>query len=274
MDIFRLSNFFFLIILLMSISKQMLVLLLFTSHHIVDLLNVVKALLSHPKINIHLKFNTGDTARSACCRDREANQENKETILTLLKLQSEKSATNTPSEGYSQQLQLLREKYTDVMISHDWGKNGANHDRVKLIATALRNQNLRTWFDDQKIINDIDGEIMNGIDNTKCMIVVLTENYFKSLRNEVHRSNYCRKEFLYGVEKLGPKNIFLVVLDAKMKDRSNWGDFIKYHLPTALYHDLTFFDNSGSIIDEESFQIAIEKLAVKIRCQIEDNHNS
>lgn len=82
------------------------------------------------------------------------------------------------------------------MISHDWGKNGANHDRVKLIATALRNQNLRTWFDDQKIINDIDGEIMNGIDNTKCMIVVLTANYFKSLMNEVHRSNYCRKEFL------------------------------------------------------------------------------
>lgn len=63
--------------------------------------------------------------------------------------------------------------------------------------------------------------------------------------------------------------MFLVVLDAKMKDRSNWGDFIKYHLPTALYHDLTW-----SIIDEESFQIAIEKLAVKIRCQIEDNHNS
>eukprot|EP01040_Poterioochromonas_malhamensis_P013831 gene13831-15251_t len=58
---------------------------------------LVKYLLELPGFDyVNRRQRTGDTARSACCRDREANQENKETILTLLKLQSEKSATNTP----------------------------------------------------------------------------------------------------------------------------------------------------------------------------------
>lgn len=135
-------------------------------------------------------------------------------------------------------LQLIR--HTHTFLSHDWGHASLkypNHSRISRINRALKSRGLSTWFDEERIINRIDEKIIEGLENTKTMVVFLTENYQGKIEDE---SNYCSRELLLGLERLSSRRIIVVAMEEEMMNRRNWGNKLKFHLPA----DLLLFDLS------------------------------
>ncbi len=129
-------------------------------------------------------------------------------------------------------------KMTHVFLSHDWGIDDNNHHRVQQISDALRRRGLITWIDDERIINEINLKIVDGIDRAECMLAFITRNYVNKV-NGWNYKDYCKKEFIYAYEKLGRDKILLVVLDDSMKDRNAWGGLILYLVGHLLYVDMS-----------------------------------
>ena len=48
------------------------------------------------------------------------------------------------------------ENKTDVFLSHDWGDKKKNHNRVLEINELLKERNLITWCDEEKIQGDVE----------------------------------------------------------------------------------------------------------------------
>ena len=46
-------------------------------------------------------------------------------------------------------------KKTDVFLSHNWGKDSENHQKVAKINQALQDLGYVTWFDDKEMYGDI-----------------------------------------------------------------------------------------------------------------------
>ena len=44
----------------------------------------------------------------------------------------------------------------DGFLSHNWGKNASNHDRVAYINDQLKKGGVETWFDEVQMAGDID----------------------------------------------------------------------------------------------------------------------
>ena len=54
----------------------------------------------------------------------------------------------------------VRDLYTDVFLSHNWGKDSVNHKKVSLINKKLIELGYQTWFDEKNMWGCID-EKMN-----------------------------------------------------------------------------------------------------------------
>jgi hypothetical protein len=168
-------------------------------------------------------------------------------------------------------LQLIR--HTHTFLSHDWGHaslNYLNHNRISCINRALRSRGLSTWFDEERIINRIDEKIIEGLENTKTMVVFLTENYQGKIEEE---SNYCSRELLLGLERLSSRRIIVVAMEEEMLNRRNWGNKLKFYLPAdLLLFDLsmirTKLDNNN--IDYQ-VQAKMDELYARIVNVINDN---
>lgn len=88
---------------------------------------------------------------------------------------------NCDAKGFIAKNKLLKlAKKTDVFLSHAWGKDQTgrdNHQRVKLINTALKERGLVTWFDEEQMAGDINDKMAGGIDNASCVAVFVSSNY-------------------------------------------------------------------------------------------------
>ena len=63
---------------------------------------------------------------------------------------------------------------------HDWGNNEDgrnNHDIAKQINAAMQRRNFTTWFDSDRMSGAVRKRMTEGIDNTKCMVVLITDRY-------------------------------------------------------------------------------------------------
>ena len=65
------------------------------------------------------------------------------------------------------------------MSNDSEGRN--NHERVSLINTALKARGINTWFDSDRMFG-INEKMINGIENTKCMIVFTTQIYIDKVK--------------------------------------------------------------------------------------------
>ena len=65
---------------------------------------------------------------------------------------------------------------------------------MSLINHKLNELGYRTWFDDHKIKGDIDDEISKGIEQTKCVIIFMTQWYHDKVNTEIPHDK-CRLEF-------------------------------------------------------------------------------
>lgn len=79
----------------------------------------------------------------------------------------------------------------DVFLSHNWGNDTYgrdNHARVERLREELESKGIKTWCDEYEMKgNTIFEPIAEGIDNSKKVIVFVTEEYIKKANGEAEK---------------------------------------------------------------------------------------
>ena len=76
-----------------------------------------------------------------------------------------------------------------------------------------------------------------GIENTKCMVVIITEEYKRKVNGDDMGDN-CYYEFAYGVEQLRPQKMIPVVMEGGMCNPREWRGELGGALGTILFANL------------------------------------
>jgi hypothetical protein len=128
--------------------------------------------------------------------------------------------------------------HTDCFLSHNWGENNKNHENVKNINNALKKRGIHAWFDENKMDGNIRFKMAEGIDNTKCVVVFITNDYRNKV-NSLDMKDNCKYEFTYAMNQLGSQNMIPVIMEPEMKDTSKWKGELGAALGSMLYIDFT-----------------------------------
>jgi endonuclease YncB( thermonuclease family) len=128
--------------------------------------------------------------------------------------------------------------HTHCFLSHNWGENKTNHENVKNINDALKKRGLNTWFDESKIDGNVRFKMAEGIDNTKCVVVFITNDYRNKV-NSLDMKDNCKYEFTYAMNQLGSQNMIPVVMEPEMKETSKLKGELGAALGSMLYIDFT-----------------------------------
>ena len=145
-----------------------------------------------------------------------------------------------------------------IFLSHTWEKDEEQRDthyRVLQVKNALENQQFKTWFDEEKMIHDIDGSMSKGINDCTAIIIFITKKY----SNKVNRAandptciDNCHKECIYAYNSQKP--CIPVIFEKCMKNTKKWDPgLIKFYFGNRLYID-------GSSNDYENIATDIIKL--------------
>ena len=68
----------------------------------------------------------------------------------------------------------------DVFLTHDWLPDELdrdNHERVTRVNKALQKRGLKTWFDDDRMVGDLQDKMGEGIDYSCCVVTFVTRKY-------------------------------------------------------------------------------------------------
>jgi len=158
---------------------------------------------------------------------------------------------------------LRANKKTHVFLSHDWGIDGNNHRRVRQVSEALKSRGLVTWIDEERLVNEIDEKIIDGIDHAECMLIFVTENYVTKV-NGGNYKDYCKREFEYGFQVFGREKMIAVVFDEVMKDRKMWRGLISFNLGSTIYHNLSQIFEASLCLSEKDINAFIDELYDRI----------
>jgi len=126
----------------------------------------------------------------------------------------------------------------NCFLAHEWGTNQSGnktHERVKDIKVLLESKGLKVWFDEDKLKENIDHEIMQGVNDSRKILVFITKRYIERLQDD---KNNCTKEFLYCVNTKDSKDIIPVVFEEEVENPATWKGLLLYHLPAKLYINL------------------------------------
>lgn len=152
---------------------------------------------------------------------------------------------------------------TDCFLTHDWGideKERSNHNRVARVNKYLKDKGLITWFDEDRMEGNVRRKMTEGIDNTLCMVVFITDRYRNKVNGSEDRDN-CRYEFTYGVEQQGPQRMVPVVMEDRMLNSREWKQELGAALGGKLYVNMVSDD-------EVEFEARCEELYGRIRSVI------
>ena len=108
---------------------------------------------------------------------------------------------------------------TDVFLAHDWGTDEQgrnNHDRVSVVNDALKQLGYKTWFDSEQMTGDIVDKMCDGIDNTRLVLVFVTQRYAKRVQSG-QDNDKCKLEFKYAMrQKAG--NMVPIIMEERMRN--------------------------------------------------------
>ena len=136
---------------------------------------------------------------------------------------------------------------TDVFLSHNWGKDEYgrnNHQRVSFINKKLKSSGYRTWFDEEQMTGNIDEKMAQGIEQTKGVIVFITQRYYTKVNGKDGRDN-CQKEFLHASKIKTRAKMVPVVMEKVMRDLKPWSGLVGINIGGEVYIDM-----SGDIENE------------------------
>ncbi|KAH9254039.1 hypothetical protein BASA81_007914 [Batrachochytrium salamandrivorans] len=150
-----------------------------------------------------------------------------------------------------------------AFMSHNWGEHNVNHKRVQEIVNAFRTKGWPMWFDDERLTEQVDVQITNGMDESVAFVVFITKAYVGKVASgaDKDRTDWCYFEFNYASTTMLRKMI-AVVMDEEMLDHTEWKGPVGARLGNALYIDYT---------SEDKFESACSELAKAIAGKIAPN---
>ena len=136
----------------------------------------------------------------------------------------------------------------DIFISHNWGLDLVgidNHKRCKKLADELIHRGYSVWFDDNDMIKNIDNKIMDGISNSKIVLICLTEKYCKKIENGIKHqiiNDNCYKEWNYILLK--SKKIIPIIMEKDLMNKP-CSQIIQMYINSIFYIDMSesIYDN-------------------------------
>ena len=116
-----------------------------------------------------------------------------------------------------------------IMISYNHKSSG---QLALKIYAALKNYGFQVWYDLYKMYGDIEARMQEAIDNSKIVLCLITDEYFKS--------DYCIKEYRYAERK--KKHIIPI----KVNQNYNPTGIIDFIMPNIMYVDFSDSDFNQS----------------------------
>lgn len=113
----------------------------------------------------------------------------------------------------------------------------------------LKQKNLRTWFDSEKMEGNVKKKMINGIDNAQCIIVFVTKRYMKKVAGNNAEDN-CQLEFNYSCRRKTGNNMIPVVMEERMLNSNAWTGEVGMVLGGSLYVNLTDDNDMSARVDE------------------------
>ena len=150
---------------------------------------------------------------------------------------------------------------TDVFLSHNWGTDEEgrdNHERVTLINEALKKLGYCTWFDEEDLTGDIDDKIAKGIEQTKCVIVFMTQKYLNKVNGD-NANDYCKTEFYHASNVKTKDKMVAVIMEPCMTGRE-WMGRVGLCLNRKI-----FIDMSDNVKDENYLMEKMKSLQKELR---------
>lgn len=166
--------------------------------------------------------------------------------LTFLRSTSTVSASSLgsahpmPSYSFFEELPpppLPRGKEHHVFLTHDWGDADElgrnNHESVARINAGLQARGLETWFDSDRLEDDILNEISRGIESSCVVAVFITQRYCQKVASPTKINDFCRDEFAYARRRC-PGMLIPVPMEPRMRNPADWVGPVGF-LGDALY---------------------------------------
>ena len=129
-----------------------------------------------------------------------------------------------------------------LFFSHTWKNdklNRNNHLRVKKLSELMGKLGWTIWLDENEMIGNIDACMANGIDNSICVILCITEEYCNKINNSARdprNSDNCLKEWDYTHNR--NKLTIPIIMEPHMLNASKWSNgVVSMYLGAILYLD-------------------------------------
>jgi hypothetical protein len=121
---------------------------------------------------------------------------------------------------------------------------------VKKIHSLLKQSGMKLepWIDERHNKNNMKICIAEAIKKSHTFIVFLTSNYNDKIKKgeEEEERDWCFYELNYATYVLQPKNLILVILDEKMRERKVWSTYIQAEFANRVYFDLSKLNKSDA----------------------------
>jgi hypothetical protein len=125
------------------------------------------------------------------------------------------------------------------------GPENLNHHHVAAINDALKaRRGVKTWFDSERMKDNIVEQMCDGIENSQLAIVFVTQRHLDKAALGDGRDN-CKREFLHCMEILTSTNMVACLMEKDV--RKPWVGPVGMALGSALYVNMSHTDPTENI---------------------------
>jgi len=136
--------------------------------------------------------------------------------MSLQQNQQQKGGSDSSSTST---LPLPHNMKYHVFLTHNWGPNNQNHNRVSLVNDELKRRGVVTWFDTDRMQGNIANQMAGGINNSVATVVFVTNDYVIKVAGKGRNGNNdnCKLEFEYACEQRSVDNLIVVEMENTKK---------------------------------------------------------
>ena len=99
---------------------------------------------------------------------------------------------------------------------------------------------------------NIQKKMAEGIDNSKCILVMVTQRYMEKVNSGDTKDNCCF-EFQYSHDSFGSSRMIAIVVEDRMTRKSNWKGIFKGVLGPNLY--ISLVNHNDPVVFETKMQL-------------------
>ena len=130
----------------------------------------------------------------------------------------------------------------------------------------------KTWFDEDRLRGDIDKQMAKGIEQTKCVIVFITQKYYDKVNGEIPDDN-CNLEFSHAKRIRKSNKMIAVVMEPCMTEAKEWKGQVGMHLGGRMYIDMTENVKNKTYLRKQLEKLQNELSAMGIKPKNNANEN-